>query len=47
MLRFEGMTEEVSIHTPTKGVTSPGGSSDDQTAVSIHTPTKGVTGGFI
>ena len=34
---------EVSIHTPTKGVTPSGKSWLDAYRVSIHTPTKGVT----
>mgnify|MGYP005896165901 FL=1 len=33
----------VSIHTPTKGVTSPHNWFRNNFAVSIHTPTKGVT----
>ena len=34
---------EVSIHTPTKGVTTELGSGGSIVTVSIHTPTKGVT----
>ena len=36
---------EVSIHTPTQGVTTHAGHSPQYRNVSIHTPTQGVTGG--
>ena len=36
---------EVSIHTPTKGVTNTAANQRKRWEVSIHTPTKGVTGG--
>ena len=34
---------DVSIHTPTKGVTTMSGKAAAAASVSIHTPTKGVT----
>ena len=43
MAKFGECFEQVSIHTPTKGVTISGYPQNNYIIVSIHTPTKGVT----
>ena len=40
------MAKEISIHTPTKGVTVLDTKVSYQSCISIHTPTKGVTPQF-
>ena len=43
ILRWSSLWASVSIHTPTKGVTSSSDGVRQRISVSIHTPTKGVT----
>ena len=40
---YTGLRISISIHTPTKGVTSAWHKRQGDTVISIHTPTKGVT----
>ena len=47
MAKFGECFEQVSIHTPTKGVTTVGRVLISPLRVSIHTPTKGVTSGYM